>query len=139
MKILQELNKQLLTAAKNKDKVRQLKLKTIKSDIDLGIKEGRIKTDNDIVTLLNSTLKKYEKSIKLAGESDYAKDLNEDIKIINDLIPEEFKSKVIDKEEAFAIMELNELNDMGSAMKFFKANNYDMKLINGFVKEYLNK
>lgn len=145
--MLEKINADLQNAMKNGDKFRLSVIRMVKSDIIAESRKGKIHdlTDEEILSLIKRGVKSRKEAIleyEKYGKEETVLSLKEEIKILQEYLPEELSEEEIKKEldEIFAIEKPEGIKDMGKIMKIAssKLKNADMSLVSKLIKERLS-
>ncbi|WP_028274183.1 GatB/YqeY domain-containing protein [Atopococcus tabaci] len=148
MSLLTKINEDVKTAMKAKDKERLAVLRMIKSSLhNEQISKGHELTDEEELTVLSREKKQRADSLeefKLAGRDDLVQQLEKELSVVNEYLPEQ-----LSEEELRAVVQesINEANassmkDMGSVMGVLMPKvkgRADGKEVSRLVKELLTK
>ena len=118
----------------------------LKSALQLeAIKEKSEATDEIVLNVLKRQVKQRNDSIKEytdLGKLEVAEDLQKEIDILKEYLPEEASDEDIRKtvEDAFSELNPSSMKDMGRIMKYVSEHlsNADMSKVSALVKEKLN-
>lgn len=119
-----KINKAMLEAMKSKDKDTLSTIRLLKSAVDLyriNNKLGEI-TDEVVIEVASKQVKQHRESIeefKKAGRDDLVVNLEREIKIISEFLPEQLTKEEIEEEidKIFALVKPEGKKDMGKIMK----------------------
>ena len=144
--MIEQINNDLKDALKSGDKFRLSVLRMLKSALQLeAIKEKSEVTDGIVLNVLKRQVKQRNDSIKEytdLGKMEVAEDLQKEIDILKEYLPEEASDEDIKKIVEAAFLELNpsSMKDMGRIMKYVSEHlsNADMSKVSALVKEKLN-
>ena len=144
--MIEQINNDLKDALKSGDKFRLSVLRMLKSALQLEvIKEKSEATDEIVLNVLKRQVKQRNDSIKEytdLGKMEVAEDLQKEIDILKEYLPEEASDEDIQKvvEAAFAELNPSSMKDMGRIMKYVSEHlsNADMSKVSALVKEKLN-
>lgn len=145
--MFEKINADLKDSLKNGDKFKLSVLRMMKSALQLeSINNKTELTDEVVITVLKRQVKQRNDSIKEysdLGKTETVEDLQKEIAIINDYLPEEASSEEIEKviNEAFQELNPSSMKEMGLVMKYVteKLKNADMSKVSNLVKERLSK
>ena len=144
--MIEQINNDLKDALKSGDKFRLSVLRMLKSALQLeAIKEKSEATDEIVLNVLKRQVKQRNDSIKEytdLGKMEVAEDLQKEIDILKEYLPEEASEEDIRKtvDAAFAELNPSSMKDMGRIMKYVSEHlsNADMSKVSALVKEKLN-
>ncbi len=144
--MIEQINNDLKDALKNGDKFRLSVLRMLKSALQLeAIKEKSEATDEIVLNVLKRQVKQRNDSIKEytdLGKLEVAEDLQKEIDILKEYLPEEASDEDIRKtvEDAFSELSPSSMKDMGRIMKYVSEHlsNAEMSKVSALVKEKLN-
>lgn len=137
----------MIKAMKEKDKFKLSVIRMIKASIDKERIDKKIEiTDEVVIDVLAKELKTREESkleFSKAGRTDLAEDLDKEIEIIKEYLPEPLTDEEIDKiiTEAFKETEASSIKDMGKVMKIVTPKvkgRCDMKDVSSKIKAKLS-
>ena len=137
----------MIKAMKEKDKFKLSVIRMIKASIDKERIDKKIEiTDEVVIDVLAKELKTREESkleFSKAGRTDLVEDLDKEIEIIKEYLPEPLTDEEIDKiiTEAFKETEASSIKDMGKVMKIVTPKvkgRCDMKDVSSKIKEKLS-
>lgn len=119
-----KINKTMLEAMKSKDKDTLSTIRLLKSAIDLYRINNKLNeiTDEVVIEVASKQVKQHRESIeefRKAGRDDLADNLEREIKIISEFLPEQLTKEEIEKEidKIFALVKPEGKKDMGKIMK----------------------
>lgn len=119
-----KINKTMLEAMKNKDKDTLSTIRLLKSAIDLYRINNKLDeiTDEVVIEVASKQVKQHRESIeefRKAGRDDLADNLEREIKIISEFLPEQLTKEEIEEEidKIFALVKPEGKKDMGKIMK----------------------
>ncbi len=144
--MIEQINNDLKDALKSGDKFRLSVLRMLKSALQLeAIKEKSEATDEIVLNVLKRQVKQRNDSIKEytdLGKMEVAEDLQKEIDILKEYLPEEASDEDIQRvvEAAFSELNPSSMKDMGRIMKYVSEHlsNADMSKVSALVKEKLN-
>ncbi len=137
----------MIKAMKEKDKFKLSVIRMIKASIDKERIDKKIEiTDEVVIDVLAKELKTREESkleFSKAGRTDLVEDLDKEIEIIKEYLPEPLTDEEIDKiiTEAFKETEASSIKDMGKVMKIVTPKvkgRCDMKDVSSKIKAKLS-
>ena len=146
MTLLEQINKDMIEALKNKDSFTLGVIRMAKGAIQLeGINKKKDLTDEDVVTVISKQIKMRNDSIAeftKANRMDLVEQNKKEIEVLNKYIPEQLSLDEVNKiiEEAFAIINPTSNKDMGLIMKEVSPKlkgKADMGQVNAIIKEKL--
>ncbi|NTW17899.1 MAG: GatB/YqeY domain-containing protein [Syntrophaceae bacterium] len=141
------LNREMVLAAKLKDKIRLSTLRMIKSGVhNREIDLKRKMTDSEFMQMLSSMVKQRKDSIdqfKKGGREDLVEKEEAELKIIQQFMPVQLSEEEIDAEIRKSIQEVGavSIKDMGKVMKVLMpklTGKADGKMVGDKVKEMLS-
>ncbi len=141
------LNREMVLAAKLKDKIRLSALRMIKSGVhNKEIDLKRKMTDSEFMQMLSSMVKQRKDSIdqfKKGGREDLVEKEEAELKIIQQFMPVQLSEEEIDAEIQKSIQEVGavSIKDMGKVMKVLMpklTGKADGKMVGDKVKERLS-
>ena len=141
------LNREMVLAAKSKDKIRLSALRMIKSGVhNREIDLKRKMTDSEFLQLLSSMVKQRKDSIdqfKKGGREDLVEIEEAELKVIQQFMPVQMSEDEIDAEIQKSIQEAGavSIKDMGKVMKVLMpklTGKADGKMVGEKVKERLS-
>ncbi len=119
-----KINKTMLEAMKSKDKDTLSTIRLLKSAIDLYRINNKLNeiTDEVVIEVASKQVKQHRESIeefRKAGRDDLANNLEREIKIISEFLPEQLTKEEIEEEidKIFALVKPEGKKDMGKIMK----------------------
>ena len=143
----EKFNNDLITAMKEKDKVKLNTLRSVKGAIQLEVINNK-KEDNDelLLSVINKQIKMRNDSIeefKKGSRDDLIKAYEEEIAILKEYMPEMLSSEEIDKiiDDAIASTGASDVKQMGLVMKEITPkikNRCDMKDVSNKIREKLS-
>ena len=137
----------MIKAMKEKDKFKLSVIRMIKASIDMMRIDKKIEiTDEVVIDVLAKELKTREESrleFNKAGRTDLVENLDKEIAIIKEYLPEPLSEEEIDKiiDEAFDLTEASSIKDMGKVMKEVTPKvkgRSDMKVVSNKIKAKLS-
>lgn len=137
----------MIKAMKEQDKFRLSVIRMIKGSIDKERIDKKIEiTDEVVIDVLAKELKTREEArleFSKAGRTDLVEDLDKEIAIIKEYLPEPLTEEEIDKiiNDAFKETEASSIKDMGKVMKLVTPKvkgRCDMKEVSNKIKEKLS-
>ena len=146
MTLLEQINKDMIEALKNKDSFTLGVIRMAKGAIQLeGINKKKDLTDEDVVTVISKQIKMRNDSIAeftKANRMDLVEQNKKEIEVLNKYMPEQLSLDEVNKiiEEAFAIINPTSNKDMGLIMKEVSPKlkgKTDMGQVNAIIKEKL--
>ena len=147
MSLKEQLDTDLITAQKAKDKVRLSVLRMVKTAIkNREIEKKDELTDHELLQAINSQAKLRKESIEefgKAGREDLVKKEEEELKILQEYLPEELTEDELKTliENAIAESGASGPKDMGKVMKLLMVETTgraDGKVVSSMVKEVLS-
>ena len=141
------INKTMLEAMKSKDKETLSTIRLLKSAIDLYKINNKLTevTDDTVIEVASKQVKQHRESIeefRNAGRDDLADNLEREIKIISEFLPEQLSKEEIEREidKIFEEVKPDGKKDMGKIMKEANARlkgKADFKLVSVIVNTKL--
>lgn len=136
----------LKDAMKAQDKFKLSVLRMLKSALQMEAINNKTElTDDNVIKVIKKQVKLRKDSIseyQKCGKIDTVEDLNNEIAILEEYLPEEMSIEEVKKciDEVFAELNPSSIKDMGSVMKRLgeKITNADMKEVSRLVKEKLS-
>ena len=137
----------MIKAMKEQDKFKLSVIRMIKASIDKERIDKKIEiTDEVVIDVLAKELKTREESrleFSKAGRTDLVEDLDKEIEIIKEYLPEPLTEEEIDKiiNDAFKETEASSIKDMGKVMKLVTPKvkgRCDMKEVSNKIKEKIS-
>lgn len=137
----------LKNAMKNQDKKLLSVIRMLKGAIQMEeINKKKELTDDEIINLIAKQIKVKKESIiefERGNRSDLIEEANEEIKILNEYMPEQLEEEEIIKiiEEAFVELKPTNIRDMGKIMNFVNSKlrgRADMSYVSKIIKEKLS-
>lgn len=145
--MFEKIKSDMIKAMKEQDKFRLSVIRMIKASIDKERIDKKIEiTDEVVIDVLAKELKTREESrleFSKAGRTDLVEDLDKEIAIIKEYLPEPLTEEEIDKiiDEAFKETEASSIKDMGKVMKLVTPKvkgRCDMKEVSNKIKTKLS-
>ena len=145
--MFEKIKSDMVKAMKEQDKFRLSVIRMIKASIDKERIDKKIEiTDEVVIDVLAKELKTREESrleFSKAGRTDLVEDLDKEIEIIKEYLPEPLTEEEIDKiiNDAFKETEASSIKDMGKVMKLVTPKvkgRCDMKEVSNKIKEKLS-
>lgn len=146
MTLLEQINKDMIEALKNKDSFTLGVIRMAKGAIQLeGINKKKDLTDEDVVAVISKQIKMRNDSIAeftKANRMDLVEQNKKEIEVLNKYMPEQLSLDEVNKiiEEAFAKINPTSNKDMGLIMKEVSPKlkgKADMGQVNAIIKEKL--
>jgi len=146
MTLLEQLNKDMIEALKNKDSFTLGVIRMAKGAVQLeGINKKKELTDEDIVSVISKQIKMRNDSIAeftKANRIDLVEQNKKEIEVLNKYMPEQLSLDEVNKiiEKAFAKINPTSSKDMGLIMKEVSPKlkgKADMGQVNAIIKEKL--
>lgn len=147
MSLKNRLLNEMKTAMKNKDTIRKNTIQMVRAAILQAEKDKQIELDNDsIIEVITKEVKKrksalpdYEKS----NRHDLVENLNEEIRILNEFLPEQLSEEEIKNivKDAIEEVKAESMKDMGKIMANVMPKvkgRADGKIVNKIVKDCLS-
>lgn len=147
MNLVEQVNSDVVTAMKNKDKISLDTLRMLKSALQMEkIAKKHDLSDEEAILVIKKQVKTRKESIeeyKSYGKDDLVENLNKEIAVLSVYLPEELTEEEINKELdiIFAEVKPESLKDLGIVMKSASAKlgtRADMKLVSRMIKERLS-
>lgn len=147
MNLVEQVNSDVITAMKNKDKISLDTLRMLKSALQMEkIAKKHDLSDEEAILVIKKQVKTRKESIeeyKSYGKDDLVENLNKEIAVLNVYLPEELTEDEINKEldKIFDELKPESLKDLGLVMKSASAKlgaKADMKLVSRMIKERLS-
>lgn len=143
--MLEQINKDLVTSMKEKNKISLNVLRMLKSALQLeSINKKDELTDNDIIVVIKRQIKMRTDAIeefKKFNKTEEITNLENEISILKKYLPEELSEDEIEKRinDAFLVVKPTSMKDMGLIMKELQsiAPFCDMSLVSKKVKDKL--
>ncbi len=146
--MLEKITKDIVESMKNKDTLRLQTLRMLKGSIDLERINKKLDkvSDDDIVVIIGKQIKTRKESIaefEKGNRQDLIDKTNEEIKILEEYMPEQLSEDEINNIIETIIKEVNatSIKDMGSVMREASAKlkgNADMSLVSSIIKSKLS-
>ena len=145
--MFEKIKSDMIKAMKEQDKFRLSVIRMIKASIDKERIDKKIEiTDEVVIDVLAKELKTREESrleFSKAGRTDLVEDLDKEIEIIKEYLPEPLTEEEIDKiiNDAFKETEASSIKDMGKVMKLVTPKvkgRCDMKEVSNKIKTKLS-
>ena len=145
--MFERIKNDMIKAMKEKDKFKLSVIRMIKGSIDKERIDKKIEiTDEVVIDVLVKELKTREESrleFSKAGRTDLVEDLDKEIEIIKEYLPEPLTEEEIDRiiNDAFKETEASSIKDMGKVMKLVTPKvkgRCDMKEVSNKIKEKLS-
>ena len=145
--MFERIKSDMIKAMKEQDKFKLSVIRMIKASIDKERIDKKIEiTDEVVIDVLAKELKTREESrleFSKAGRTDLVEDLDKEIAIIKEYLPEPLTEEEIDKiiDEAFKETEASSIKDMGKVMKVVTPKvkgRCDMKEVSSKIKAKLS-
>lgn len=145
--MVEQLQKDMIEALKNKEKERLTVIRMVKAALDKERIDKKVEiTDDLLVDVVNKQIKMRNDSItefKKANRLDLITKTEEEIEVLKKYLPEQLSIEEVDKiiDEVFEIVKPESQKDFGKIMKEIMPKvkgKADMKLISDKIKEKLN-
>ena len=145
--MFEKIKSDMIKAMKDKDKFKLSVIRMIKASIDKERIDKKIEiTDEVVIDVLAKELKTREESkleFSKVGRTDLVEDLDKEIEIIKEYLPEPLTEEEIDKiiTETFKETGASSIKDMGKVMKLVTPKvkgRCDMKDVSSKIKEKLS-
>lgn len=146
--MINKINEDLKNAMKDADKFKLSVLRMLKSALQLeGINKKHDLTDDEILSVIKKQVKQRNDSIsefKKYDKLDKVEDLEKEIAILDEYLPEEISEEEINKilDQAFTSVNPTSMKDMGMVMKetqnLLNGKNADMSLVSKLIRERLS-
>lgn len=145
--MVEQLQKDMIEALKNKEKERLTVIRMVKAALDKERIDKKVEiTDDLLIDVVNKQIKMRNDSItefKKANRLDLVTKTEEEIEVLKKYLPEQLSIEEIDKiiDEVFEIVKPESQKDFGKIMKEIMPKvkgKADMKLISDKIKEKLN-
>ena len=142
-----KIKSEMVKAMKEQDKFRLSVIRMIKASIDMMRIDKKIEiTDEVVIDVLAKELKTREESkleFSKAGRTDLVENLDKEIAIIKEYLPEPLSEEEVDKiiTEALKETEASSIKDMGKVMRLVTPlvkGRCDMKEVSNKIKEKLS-
>ncbi|OWZ83055.1 GatB/YqeY domain-containing protein [Natranaerobius trueperi] len=146
MEIAQRLQQDMKEAMKKKDKFRLSVIRMIRSELqNQEINNSEVLSEEDIIEILIKERKKRSDSLKeyqQAGKEDTVRDLEKEIDILDEYLPEQLSDEELESiiKDAIDKVGAKSLKEMGQVMKVVMPNvkgRADGKRVNNLVKQLL--
>lgn len=150
MTIFEKVNNALGNSLKSKQSDRVLTLRAVISakkdkEIEKRTQENKEVTDEDMISILNKMLKQRKESVEMylkANRQDLVDKENNEIKIIEEFLPQQLSSEEVEKicSEAISAFGASNIKDMGKVMQSLKEKylgQMDFSLAGKILKEKL--
>ncbi|MDC0435906.1 GatB/YqeY domain-containing protein [Pelagibacteraceae bacterium] len=150
MTIFEKVNNALGNSLKSKQSERVLTLRAVISakkdmEIEKRTQENKEVTDEDMISILNKMLKQRKESVEMylkANRQDLVDKENNEIKIIEEFLPQQLSSDEVEKicSEAISAVGASSIKDMGKVMQSLKEKylgQMDFSLAGKILKEKL--
>lgn len=145
--LLEKFKQDLITAMKEKDKVKLNTLRGVKGAMQLEVINNKKEENDDLLlSVINKQIKMRNDSIeefKKGSRDDLVKAYEDEIEILKAYMPEELSEEEIDKiiDEAIKSLGADNIKQMGLIMKEITPkvkNRCDMKVVSNKIREKLN-
>lgn len=145
--MIQKIEDDLKLALKEQDKFTLSVLRMLKSEFINESRKGTLHelSEDEVIKVIKRQVKTRKDSINeytSYGKLDQAKELEQEIEILNKYLPEEMTEEQIVKviDEVFEELKPSSMKDMGMVMKMVssKITNADMSLVSKIIKDRLN-
>ena len=146
--MINKINEDLKNAMKDADKFKLSVLRMLKSALQLeGINKKHDLTDDEILSVIKKQVKQRNDSIsefKKYDKLDKVEDLEKEIAILDEYLPEEISEEEINKilDQAFTSVNPTSMKDMGMVMKetqkLLNGKNADMSVVSKLIRERLS-
>ena len=147
--MINQINEDLKNAMKEQNTFRLSVLRMLKSALQLeSIEKKSTLTDNDVIAVIKRQVKLRKDSVaeyKKYGKIGSVESLNDEIKILNEYLPEELSEEELTKviDETISDIKPTSMKEMGKVMAALNTalscKNADMSLASKLVKERLSK
>ena len=150
MTIFEKVNNALSNSLKSKQSERVLTLRAVISakkdkEIEKRTQENKEVTDEDMISILNKMLKQRKESVEMylkANRQDLVDKENNEIKIIEEFLPQQLSSNEVEKIciETISAVGASSIKDMGKVMQSLKEKylgQMDFSLAGKILKEKL--
>lgn len=147
MNLVEQVNSDVITAMKNKDKISLDTLRMLKSALQMEkIAKKHDLSDDEAMLVIKKQVKTRKESIEeyeSYGKNDLVENLNQEIVVLNKYLPVELSEDEINKEldKIFDELKPESLKDLGTVMKSASAKlgtRADMKIVSSMIKERLS-
>lgn len=145
--LLEKFKKDLITAMKEKDKVKLNTLRSVKGAMQLEVINNKKEENDDLLlTVINKQIKLRNDSIeefKKGNRTDLIESYEEEIKVLKEYMPEMLSDEEIDSiiDEAIKTTGAENIKQMGLVMKEITPkvkNRCDMKVVSTKIREKLS-
>ncbi|MBE6155154.1 MAG: GatB/YqeY domain-containing protein [Firmicutes bacterium] len=145
--MITKIDEDLKSALKNQDKFTLSVLRMLKSEFINESRKGSLHelTDDEAIKVIKRQVKTRKDSIEeymSYGKEELAKELEQEVEILNKYLPDEMTEEEIVKiiDSVFAELKPTSMKDMGMVMKNVSARitNADMALVSKIIKNRLN-
>ncbi len=146
--MINKINEDLKNAMKDADKFKLSVLRMLKSALQLeSINKKHDLTDDEVLSVIKKQVKQRNDSIsefKKYDKLDKVEDLEKEIAILDEYLPEEISEEEINKilDQAFTSVNPTSMKDMGMVMKevqnLLNGKNADMSLVSKLIRERLS-
>lgn len=146
--MINKINEDLKNAMKDADKFKLSVLRMLKSALQLeSINKKHDLSDDEILSVIKKQVKQRNDSIsefKKYDKLDKVEDLEKEIAILDEYLPEEISEEEINKilDQAFTSVNPTSMKDMGMVMKevqnLLNGKNADMSLVSKLIRERLS-
>ncbi len=146
--MINKINEDLKNAIKDADKFKLSVLRMLKSALQLeSINKKHDLTDDEVLSVIKKQVKQRNDSIsefKKYDKLDKVEDLEKEIAILDEYLPEEISEEEINKilDQVFTSVNPTSMKDMGMVMKevqnLLNGKNADMSLVSKLIRERLN-
>lgn len=146
--MLEKFKKEMITAMKERDKVKLNTLRAVKGAMQLEvINNKREESDELLLDVINKQIKMRNDSIEefeKAGRDDLVNSYKSEIDILEEYMPKKLSEDEINKILDLGISEsgASSVRDLGSVMRIVTPkvkNRCDMKVVTGMLKDKLSK
>ena len=143
----ERINKDFITAMKNKEKEKLAVIKMVRGAIQLEeLNKKKELTDDEIVSIIAKQIKTRKESIvefEKGNRQDLIEKTKEEIKILEEYMPEQMGEEEVNKviDEVFAQLNPTGPSDMGKIMGAISPilkGKADLSLVNKLIREKLN-
>ena len=123
MALAEQITKDMTTAMKEQDKFKLSVLRMLKSAVQMEkISKNHDLSDDEVATVIKKQVKMRKDSITeftKYGKNDEIDNLNKEVEILSEYLPEELSEEEIDKilDEVFTEIKPESIKDMGKVMK----------------------
>ena len=146
--MINKINEDLKNAMKDADKFKLSVLRMLKRALQLESKnKNHDLTDDEVLSVIKKQVKQRNDSIsefKKYDKLDKVEDLEKEIAILDEYLPEEISEEEINKilDQVFTSVNPTSMKDMGMVMKevqnLLNGKNADMSLVSKLIRERLN-